>query len=65
MAQIKFALCSENDVFGIATIDDEATNSLGYNISEGYNSNPLIIEIPENLNVEIGWVYDGQNFREQ
>ncbi len=65
MTQHKFAACSGEDVFGIFTIeDDPEINPTGQKIIEGYLSGALIVEIPENIPAQIGWLYDGETFSE-
>jgi hypothetical protein len=47
-------------------ISNEQEGSLTINADESLfailQSNPLVVEIPEGLEVQIGWNYDGANF---
>jgi len=61
----KFAFVTEGDVFAVWTIDTEDTTENSETASRllaGMMSNPVIIEIPEDTEVENGWTWDGTEF---
>jgi hypothetical protein len=64
----KFAGIVDGDIFSILTIDSEfSTNedsSAGERLIAGFQSDPKIIEIPSDLDVKVGWTWDGNNFIE-
>lgn len=61
----KFAFVTNEDVFAVWTIDTEDTtenSSTTERILAGMLSNPIIVEIPDNVNVQNGWTWDGTEF---
>lgn len=61
----KFAFVTEGDVFSVLTIDTEDTteNSTTINrILAGMMSNPIIVEVPDNVDVQTGWTWSGTEF---
>lgn len=61
----KFAFVSEGDVFATWTIDTEDTTENTETTSRiiaGMTSNPVVIEVPENVDVQDGWTWDGTEF---
>jgi len=67
MAIKKFAGVVDGDIFTILTVDSEfegTDGQAGERLIAGFQSNPTIIEIPSSLDVEVGWIWDGQTFTE-
>lgn len=64
MAIRKFAMIADSDVFGIITLDDDPNiNSNGPRISAGLSSNPKIVEISSDSNIDHhGWTWNGTDF---
>lgn len=66
MAIRKFAGIVDGDVFTVITLDEdyrtvEDPNS-GQRLVAGFSSDPKIVEIPSELDVAIGWTWDGEIF---
>jgi hypothetical protein len=67
MTMRKFAGIVDNDVFTILTIDTEYQGhdgEGGERIVAGYLSNPIFVEIPSDLDVNINWTWNGTEFVE-
>jgi hypothetical protein len=66
MATKKFAAVVDGDVFTVMTIDSEYSTTLhpglGERLIAGFSSDPKIIEIPEDQEIDIGWTWDGEIF---
>ena len=66
MAIKKFAAVVDGDVFSVISVDSAYSThekpDLGERLIAGFSSDPKIIEIPENQEVEIGWTWDGEIF---
>ena len=63
----KFAGIVEGDIFTIFVVDSEfqgEDGEAGARIIAGLNSQPIFVEIPSDLNVSLGWKWDGTNFVE-
>lgn len=63
----KFAGIVEGDIFTIFVVDSEfqgENGEAGERIIAGLNSQPTFVEIPSDLNVSLGWKWDGTNFVE-
>lgn len=63
----KFAGIVEGDIFTIFVVDSEfqgESGEAGERIIAGLNSQPTFVEIPSDLNVSLGWKWDGTNFIE-
>jgi hypothetical protein len=62
----KFAGVVDGDIFTIITVDSEFTTDqnpgIGERLLAGFQSDPKIVEIPSDLDVEVGWTWDGNNF---
>lgn len=59
----KFALIVGSDVFGTLSFDDDlSVNSNGPRLAAGLSSDPIVIEVDANSEVEFGWTWDGTNF---
>jgi hypothetical protein len=61
MAIKRYALTANGDVFVTAEFDD-ATEQ-GAKTSSYLSSDPKVVPIPENLDVVVGWTWDGTNFK--
>jgi len=67
MTMKKFAGIVDNDVFTVMTIDTEFVGSDGEGgarIIAGLTSNPIFVEIPSDLDVNINWTWNGTDFIE-
>jgi len=63
----KFAGIVDGDIFTVMTIDTEfqgADGIGGERIVAGLSSNPIFIEIPSGLDVNIAWSWSGTEFVE-
>ena len=63
----KFAFVAEGDVFGVWTIDTEDTTEdtqTANRVLAGMMSNPIIVAVPDEVNVETGWTWNGSEFAE-
>lgn len=61
----KMAAMVENEVFTIMTIDTEWSGpdgEGGQRVYAGLSSNPTFVEIPENSEVTLGWIWNGESF---
>ncbi len=61
----KFAFITEGDVFAVWTINTEDTDQNSETterIIAGMMSDPIVVEVPENINVQNGWTWDGTEF---
>lgn len=62
---IKYAGIVDNTVFGMITFDIESFSSQYIEMLDAaMQSSPYVIEIPEGLNVDTGWTYDGFSFQQ-
>ena len=63
---IKFAGIVNNTVFGIITFDVESFSSQHIEMLDAaMQSDPFVIEIPHYMNVDVGWIYDQDGFRQE
>lgn len=63
MATRKFAVVAGNDVFTLLVLDDDPTvNPNGPRHAAGFASKPIVIEIPDDSPVTLGWTYNGSEF---
>ena len=63
----KFAGIVDGDVFTVITVDTEYQGSDGEGgerIVAGLSSNPIFVEIPSELDVNISWTWNGTEFVE-
>lgn len=63
----KFAGIVDGDVFTIISVDDEYQGSdgeAGERIIAGLLSQPIFVEIPENLDVNLNWKWNNTEFIE-
>ena len=63
----KFAFITEGDVFAVWTINTEDTDQNSETterIIAGMMSDPIVVEVPENINVQNGWTWDGTEFKQ-
>jgi hypothetical protein len=63
----KFAGIVNGDIFTVMTIDTEfqgVDGIGGERIVAGLSSNPIFVEIPSNLDVNIAWSWNGTEFVE-
>jgi hypothetical protein len=63
----KFAGIVDNDIFTVLTVDTEYQGSDGNGgerFVAGLSSNPIFVEIPSDLDVNINWTWNGTNFVE-
>jgi hypothetical protein len=59
----KYALIVGEDVFGTIRFDDDPTKNInGPRLSAGFSSDPKVIEVDANSEIEFGWTWDGTNF---
>ncbi len=61
----KFAGIVGNDIFSIFAIDTEFKGddgSAGERVAAGLSSNPVFVEIPSELDVDISWTWNGTEF---
>lgn len=62
----KFAGIVDGDVFTILTVDGEHRTvedpNAGPRLVAGFSSDPKIVEIPSDLDVTVGWTWDGEIF---
>lgn len=62
---IKFAGIVDNTVFGMITFDVESFSSEYIEMLDAaMQSDPYVIEIPNDLPVDTGWTYDGNSFQQ-
>ncbi len=66
MSLKKFAFITENDVFTVWSIDPELAANIdtATRIVAGLQSNPTVVDITDltDLDIGLGWTYDGVNF---
>jgi hypothetical protein len=60
----KFAGIVENDIFTIVTVDTELQGLNAERLIAGLSSEPIFVEIPSNLDVNISWTWNGTEFVE-
>jgi hypothetical protein len=63
----KFAGIVDGDIFTILSVDDEFQGSdgeAGERIIAGLLSDPIFVEIPENLDVNLNWKWENTEFIE-
>lgn len=63
----KFAGIVNNDIFTVVTINTEFQGSDGQGgerLVAGLSSNPIFVEVPSNLDVNINWTWNGTEFIE-
>lgn len=63
----KFAGIVDGDIFTILAVDDEhqgEDGEAGNRIISGLKSQPIFVEIPSDLNVTLGWTWNGTSFVE-
>jgi len=63
----KFAGIVGSDIFTVMTIDTEFQGTDGQGgerLLAGFSSNPIFVEIPSNLDVNIAWSWNGTEFVE-
>lgn len=63
----KFAGIVDGDIFTIVSIDPEfegQDGQAGARVIAGLNSNPIFVEVPEELDVNINWTWNGTEFVE-
>jgi hypothetical protein len=63
----KFAGIVDGDIFTILSVDDEFQGSdgeAGGRIIAGLLSDPIFVEIPENLDVNLNWKWENTEFIE-
>jgi hypothetical protein len=60
----KFAGIVDNDVFTVVTIDTERQGVNAERLIAGLSSNPIFVEIPSELDVDISWTWNGTQFVE-
>ena len=58
----KFALIAEGDVFMVLTINDEINPEQSERWVAGLNSNPVVVEFPEEESIGVGWTYSNGEF---
>ena len=59
----RFAGIVGTEVFTINTIDSEYPG-IGERLVAGFSSNPTFVEVPEGLDVAVGWTWNGTEFVE-
>jgi hypothetical protein len=63
MTTKKYALIVGEDVFGTIQFEsDPEKNINGPRLAAGFSSNPTVIEIDPESDIEFGWTWDGTNF---
>jgi hypothetical protein len=63
MAWKRYAGVVGEDVFTVFSFEsDEKLNIHGPRLEAGMSSNPIFVEIPDDIEVSPGWVYDGKDF---
>ena len=63
MATRKFAVVAGIDVFTVLILDDDPEiNPNGPRHAAGFASDPVVVEIPEESPITLGWTYDGSEF---
>jgi hypothetical protein len=63
----KFAGIVDGDIFTVVTIDTEYQGEDGQGgarVVAGLSSNPIFVEIPSELDVNINWTWNGTDFVE-
>lgn len=63
----KFAGIVDGDIFTVVTIDTEFQGEDGQGgarVVAGLSSNPIFVEIPSELDVNINWTWNGTDFVE-
>jgi hypothetical protein len=60
----KFAGIVDNDIFTIITVDTELQGLNAERLIAGLSSEPIFVEIPSNLDVNISWTWNGTEFVE-
>ena len=61
----KFAFVSDQDVFAVWSLDTEDTSQsseITDRVLAGMMSDPIIVEVPENVDVQNGWIWNGTEF---
>jgi hypothetical protein len=59
----RFAGIVGTEVFTVTTIDSEYPG-IGERLVAGFSSNPTFVEVPEGLDVAVGWTWNGTEFVE-
>jgi hypothetical protein len=63
MAWKRYAGVVGEDVFTVFSFEsDETLNIHGPRLEAGMSSNPIFVEIPDDIEVSPGWVYNGTDF---
>lgn len=63
MAIKKYALIVDNDVFGTIKFDDDPNHNVnGPRLAAGFSSNPIVIEVDADSDIEHGWTWNGTIF---
>jgi hypothetical protein len=63
----KFAGIVNNDIFTVVTLDTDFQGSDGRGgerLVAGFSSNPIFVEVPSDLDVNINWTWNGTEFVE-
>jgi hypothetical protein len=63
----KFAGIVDGDIFTVVTVDTEYQGEDGQGgarVVAGLSSNPIFVEIPSELDVNINWTWNGTDFVE-
>jgi len=63
----KFAGIVDGDIFTIISVDDEYQGSdgeAGERIIAGFLSQPIFVEIPDNLDINLNWKWNNSEFIE-
>jgi len=55
-----YALMVENEVFHLFPVEDEWPNAQRW--AEGFNSNPISMDITNYPYANVGWTWDGEKF---
>ena len=59
----RYAGVAGEDVFTVFSFEsDEKLNIHGPRLEAGMSSNPIFVNIPDDINVAPGWIYNGAEF---
>lgn len=62
MEDKRYAFIAEGDVFGFIEVPGNSLQAERYNA--GFNSNATVIDITDNPDVTVGWIWDGKIFKD-
>jgi hypothetical protein len=62
MTSKKYVCVVDNEVFGKLVIDTTDMTDQKERLTAGFSSDPKIVEVDEESEVDVGWAWDGNSF---